>query len=64
VEAEVAEVELEEIQEDLVDLVVEEMVVKLHQVLVLVKMELQTLVVVVEVQEMDPQQQEMVDQEL
>ena len=59
-----AEVELEEIQADLVDLVVEEMVVKLHQVLVLVKMELQTLVVVEEVQEMDPQQQEMVDQEL
>ena len=58
-----AEVELEEIQADLVDLVVEEMVVKLHHVLVLVKMELQTLVVVEEVQEMDPQQQEMVDQE-
>ena len=50
-----AEVELEEIQEDLVDLVVEEMVVKLHQVLVLVKLELQTLVVVAVVQEMDHQ---------
>ena len=59
-----AEVELEEIQEDLVDLVVEEMVVKLHQVLVLVKLELQTLVVVAVVQEMDHQKQEMVDQEL
>ena len=59
-----AEVDLEEIQEELVDLVVEEMVVKLHQVLVLVKLELQTLVVVAVVQEMDHQKQEMVDQEL